>query len=1164
MEPTLPTAPVTRKRRPRQAPIKAAELANASPNAARASLTGGIPDAPVQARKRRVRPVTKAAEPVSEAPGRHLNALTEGAPTRKPARRRRSLPISAQEPVAALEAPVAMLATTRSLAQEIPAKRSSRPRRSRSRTAPVSEVVATHDAARSVEEAPATHTMAALTRLVQDERPESSVSVQNPVINAADVRVVTLDASSSGIADAPNQTEAEPPGQRSGGPRLRRERTNIFEVQKAPLDPVEALLEFFRANAKPWPARELVKRLSATDLERLGGRKGLDATLERLVKDGRLVSTRRNTFGLPEEMNLVVGRFQGHTGGFGFLVPETAGLRDHYIPPDATMAAWHNDRVVARTAPRRRAPGGGGPVGSRTDDAPRGQVIRILKRARETVVGSLEYAKGYAILRPDDTRLNHRVLLLPENLGQSPAGSRIVARLFWPEDTGEDEPYGSVVEVLGSSDSPETETEAVVRKFNLGGQFPPDVQAESVALPERIPVADLKGRTDLRERNVFTIDGRDAKDFDDAIHIEPLANGHFLVGVHIADVSHYVREGQPLDNEARERATSVYLPGRVIPMLPEKLSNGICSLIPNEDRLAVSVLVELTPDGAVVNYQVVNSVIHSRARLTYDEVQAFSEGKASLPEASRAVEGDMHLLLKLTTRMREKRFREGSLDFRLREVKVEIGVDGKLSLVPVREETARGLVEDMMLLANKIVAADLVKKKVPTLFRVHEEPTEVRFQEVTAALGKMGLAVKGSQPTPQAYQEVLASVRGTPQEAAVNNLLLRSMRQARYSSENRGHFGLAFDDYLHFTSPIRRYPDLIVHRIMKLSLSKKLSQAKRGALETTLPSLAEHTSERERNATEAERDLTKYYQARWAAEHLGEEFAGAVSGVLNTGVFVSLQNGVEGLLHISQLDDDYYVFLEDSGTLRGRATGRTLRIGSPISVRIQHVNPIARQVDFALKETEMNVKERGRHDTHGRDRKPVVTPNRDGRPADGAARRPEMNVRAAVAPRVLILSGHPRMEHPRPVRVTARRLYFGEWTRAHLEVEEGRPSERVDSRPSSANAGRHRPEPSRSVQHGTHRDRAGRGHSPDRKPTEANAARAVVGPREGAQQAQTAVRSPQPVVAVAEVRRPTGPPKTLRFAGGTQPAEPASLASARKRRRRRRHRGDGGGGEAGS
>jgi ribonuclease R len=1000
------------------------------------------------------------------------------------------------------------------------------------------------------------------------------------------------------VAEAPTNGNAPTASPAVIARSRRTGRTSIFESQIAPLDPVEALLEYFRANPKPHQARDLLAKLSAKDLERLGGRKGLEVTLERLVSERRLTQPRRLSYALASDLNLIVGRFQtrskpsftpivpsrpdrsphrharrgqyansngrgsnaranqnskrdnGRDGFFagimgGVVTPETPGLRDLLVEANNTLGAWNGDRVVIREERNKGS------------DGPQGKIIRILERSRQSVVGTLEFAHGYAILRPDERRLP-RTMLVPDGLEEIRAGARLTVKLFWPEQTGEDEAYGQVLEVLGSGDSPEVETRAVIQKFGLHEEFSSAALAESEKVTLAIPESALEGRSDLRSKRVFTIDGRDAKDFDDAIHIEPLQNGHFLVGIHVADVSHYVLEGAALDREAQERATSVYLPGKVLPMLPEHLSNGVCSLKPGEDRLAMSVLLQLTANGEIVNTAMVNSVIHSRARLTYDEVQAFSEGKSAMPDHARDLEGDLHLLLKLTTRLREKRFREGSLDFRLREVRVDVAPDGTLSLVPVKEETARGLIEDLMLLANRTVAEYLHEREIPVPYRVHEEPSEKRFLEVTEQLGKMGLAIPGGKPTPQAYQEILVQVRDTPQERAVNNLLLRSMRQARYASKNLGHFGLAFTDYLHFTSPIRRYPDLIVHRILKQSLARKLGKTRKEALEATIPALTEHASERERNASDAERDLTRYYQCRWAMDHTSdkteESFKGTIQGITNQGLYVTLENGVEGLL----ADTD----------ISNRNAAKPPRLGSSLRVQIESVNAVARQID--LKEFDMDKtnprrdakRVRTQHETHG---------TRSGQ-ADNR--------------RVVVLHGRPKGEHSRPVKVTARSLYFGEWVRPTEEDGENsgnaRPSN-PSNRPPNQQARGGQTQPSRGRQpQGKPQGRppqprvAQPSVVPLIKPAiERNQNRSQAGPAEGTPNARPNRARPQAEGQPAPSRAPQARPVPAPRVAGAQPAQPANAASlmpatpdtaapAKKRRRRRRRSGGGAGGTGGT
>ncbi|WP_199084216.1 ribonuclease R [Deinococcus sp. UR1] len=939
-----------------------------------------------------------------------------------------------------------------------------------------------------------------------------------------------------------------------------------------------------RKLGRPVHVKDLERTFTRQTIRRLGNWRDLTDLLESLVEQGQVIRTRKKTYGLPEAMSLIRGRFQASAAGFGFVIPDSGG-DDYYVPAEQTMEAWNGDIVLVRMEGRGDGGRGGGPRrGQKGDGNPRASVVRIVQRAYRQLVGTLEFHHGHPILKPDDHRARHRILVLPDGLGELEAGARVVTELFWPENTGEDEVFGQVTRVLGAEDDPVTETEAVIVKFGLRGEFPPEVEEQANAIPTQIPEEALVGRLDLREFNIFTVDGRDAKDFDDAIHIQPTPEGTFVVGIHIADVSHYVTEGTPLDEEAYARATSVYLPGRVLPMLPEHLSNGVCSLVPYEDRLTMTAMVELSAEGEILKVQIAPSVINSKARLTYDEVQAYSEATAPLPEQARQLEGDLHLLLKITTKLRQKRLREGSLDFKLREVKVDVGTDGRMELIPIREETARGMIEDLMLLANKVVAHELLQREIPALFRIHEEPTLQRFQDVTNAIGRLGFSFPGGEPTPQAYQAVLKQVRGTPRESVVNTLLLRSMQQAKYAGENLGHFGLAFDEYLHFTSPIRRYPDLLVHRVLKGMLSGELKAGNRevAKLQGRLPAMGDHTSDRERTASEAERDLTKYYQAKWAQEHLGESFTGNVSGVVASGLFVALDNGVEGKLHISNLDDDYYAFIEDAQMLRGRSRGRSYRLGDPVHVTIGTVNPLARQTDFTLadptspdyrpgdihQETDMDspVKPRARRREDREQEKreklqsvPVSEPKKftledpsqqpalsaapdrggrgrgreGGREGGGREGRAPGRTFGGVsmggrARRVITLE-RPRNEHLRPVNITVQRMYFGDWTLENMPPEEGQGG-RSGGRP-----------PGRGERAGERGAGGGRGFT--RGGSDRGAVQRVNG-RQGPQGGRGAQNTQRESV-TAQV------PETA--------AAPGNADDAKRRRRRRGRRGNGSG-----
>jgi ribonuclease R len=695
----------------------------------------------------------------------------------------------------------------------------------------------------------------------------------------------------------------------------------------------ENIYDFFKQHPeRPWHVQDVQKRLQIDD------RSALRKLLGELTDEGKLIRTRRRAYGLPQEMNLFLGRLQVTAGGYGFVIPESGNAKDLFIPADKLAGAWDGDKVVARPNPMRSDNG-------RTS----GEVVRILERKHQRVVGTLEYSRGYAILRPDSPKLRERILLTPETVGKLDAGSRLVARMVWPEATGDNEPFAEVEEYLGDGDSPEIETRAVIVKYDLKDEFDPDTLAEAAAVPSGVMGDLMAGRTDYRNVNTFTIDGADAKDFDDALSLERLEgsgkSGLLRVGVHIADVSYYVAEGTSLDREAVERATSVYLPGKVLPMLPEQLSNGICSLVEGEPRLALSAFVDITREGEVKSVRFKETAIRSDARLTYEEVQAFADG-GRLPHGKRKLERDIKLLISLTQKLRQQRIGAGALDFEFTEAKVDVDDEGALHLTPIRSNQARQLVEEMMLLANRLVAKELHDKDIPALYRVHEDPSDEKIQALQKALAKLGYILDLESARPQDLQQILRAAAGKPEAQLVSTLLLRSLKQARYSSENLGHFGLAFENYLHFTSPIRRYPDLVVHRVLRGLLQHRLSPTLKERMKSDFPKLAEHASDRERQAEEAERDLTRYFHAKWAKEHIGETFNGVISGVTNFGIFVALPNGIEGLIHVSQLDDDYYMFLEDSLMLMGKHSRKKFRMGDRLEVKIFQSNPTIRQIDL--------------------------------------------------------------------------------------------------------------------------------------------------------------------------------------------------------------------------
>lgn len=811
----------------------------------------------------------------------------------------------------------------------------------------------------------------------------------------------------------------------------------------------QQIYAFFKKHPKKrFSLREVVRGLR---LDKDEAREALDL----LVAEGKVLEPRRKLYHLPEAeaRKGLEGRLQGHPAGFGFVIPTNPDLPDLYIPKGHLSGAWHGDLVRAEPRPPGR------------DGKPWGVVAEVLERVHHQVVGRLYFKQGFAWLKPDDARLP-TLKLKPEGLEGLEKGARLVVRVTYPSGRKAQEPYGEFVGYLGQGDGPEVETEAIIAKYELRSVFPPEVLAEAERVAH-LEAKELERREDFRHLRVFTIDGADAKDFDDAIHIERLPHGNYRVGVHIADVSHYVREFSPLDHEAYARATSVYLPGRVLPMLPEQLSNGICSLKPYEDRLVLSVLVELTPKGRVKDYRFAQGVIRSVARLTYTEVEAFADAleapeKAPSPvppDWSPELKSDLELLLKLTHTLKERRLEQGALDFRFTEVKVEVDADGNLHLIPQKEPRARSLIEELMLLANRVVAKHLAEREIPTLFRVHEDPSEEAYNKLVAALGKLGYSLPGGELSPKALQSILKKAEGRPEEAVVSTLLLRSLRLARYAAENLGHFGLAAEHYLHFTSPIRRYPDLVVHRVLRTMLNRKVSLARKEDWAQRFPKIAQHASERERAAESGERELSKYYQCLWAERHKGEIYRGTVSGVTGFGVFVSLDNGVEGMIRLGALEDDHYHYHEDLLALEGLRTKRRIRIGEEMEVKIEGANPSARQIDFVPTEQFYQIKtqpapeqpsQRHRNKKRRQDKKSASLQTQTVAPGPRArkvvATEPKGPIPHAKA-RSRRVVGPPdeRKGFTKPVKVKAQKIYFGSWGQETPQPDEPNKAEKSSS-----------------------------------------------------------------------------------------------------------------------
>lgn len=718
-------------------------------------------------------------------------------------------------------------------------------------------------------------------------------------------------------------------------------------------DLTERVLDFIRKRSyRPMPADELAQSLDLGTSE-----PAFIRALNEMEAAGQIVRTRSGRYGAPEQMNLVVGRLQGHQRGFGFIIPDDQTVEDVYIPSDGMKGAWHNDRVIARLGPPGRGRGQREGEGQRLQ----GEIIRILKRANPRVVGTYHGSEQSGFTRPDDRRLPEDIIVLSPDLGGAVDGETVWVEItHWPD--GRKGAVGRIVERLGLKGEPGVDILAIVRRFGLPEAFPDDVLAEAERVPETVGPDELQGREDLRGLMMVTIDGADAKDLDDAVSLETHDFG-FRLGVHIADVSHYVREGSALDREAQNRATSVYLVDRVIPMLPPRLSNGICSLNPKVDRLALTVFMDYDHRGRRLGHRIVRSVIRTRERMTYEKVAALLEHRAGPEDLERYREvGPMFQEMKrLMDLLRAARFERGSIDFDLPEEKVYLDPLGKPTEIrPAVRTVADQIIEEFMLQANETVAEEFNQREAPFMYRVHEEPDPEKIQDLSEFLWNFGITVRARKRMhPKSLQAILEQVAGRPEENLMNTVVLRSLKQARYSPDCAGHFGLAADYYTHFTSPIRRYPDLFIHRVITQLLDGgAIGHSKEEKYRSSLPALANHCSDMERRANEAERETVDLKKAEFMADKIGHEFAGIISGVTNFGLFVKLDNTVEGLVHISNLGDDYYTYNEKSYSLIGSRTKKIYRLGDQVVVRVAAVDLNQRQVDLLLVETRQEAKRR--------------------------------------------------------------------------------------------------------------------------------------------------------------------------------------------------------------
>jgi ribonuclease R len=668
-------------------------------------------------------------------------------------------------------------------------------------------------------------------------------------------------------------------------------------------------------------------------------RSALRDLLRNMERDGKIARIRKDRYIIPQEADLFTGIIQFHASGAAHVLAEKTGGSDLFIAPENTWTAMHGDRVVARIM--RERPSLIDPGAPPRPVRQEGRVIRILERANDTVVGTLQKSRNFYFVVADDPRFVHNLYVPePKPSLRARVGDKVVAQLdSWP--TRHVNPEGHVIEVLGPAGKPGVDMLSIIRKHRLPGPFPAEVEKEARAVGTEIPKAEIARREDLRNRFIFTIDPDDAKDFDDAIDVERTGQG-WRVGIHIADVSHYVRPRSPLDREALSRGNSVYLADRVIPMLPEALSNGVCSLRPDEDHLTFSVFAEVNRKGKVVSARFAKSVIRSKARLTYKQAFALLQ-KPPSDELSKR----LHVAWELSSVLRKVRFAAGSLDLDFPEVKVWLDESGRpVRLEKVENDISHQLIEELMLLANELVARELMRAKQPTVYRVHEKPDADKLAEFRETALAQGIRCGDLSHRPE-LQRLLAVAKGRPQEYAIKLGLLKSLKRACYAPAPLGHYGLNKSDYTHFTSPIRRYSDLVVHR----SLERHLGLTKRGPDSSELASLCEHISTTERIAQDAERDSTKlkkleYFQMQ-LEKRTGEPFKARIMEVRNYGLFVELPEFLmSGLIHVSALQGDFYTVDTARGRLVGKRTKKVYRVGDEIEVLVARVDVFKQQVDF--------------------------------------------------------------------------------------------------------------------------------------------------------------------------------------------------------------------------
>ena len=658
----------------------------------------------------------------------------------------------------------------------------------------------------------------------------------------------------------------------------------------------------------------------------------LKQVLDALVEEGKISLSKRGKYSKGQAVRLK-GSFQANMRGFGFITPED-GSEDVFIAEENISGAFQGDEVeyIITSAP----------TGRRKE----GKIVRILSHSVVHIVGLYEKSRSFGFVRPDNQRYLKDIYIPEGKEMGAMTGHKVVVSLT--SYGGEHmKPEGEIVQIIGHVNDPGTDILSVVMDAGIPAEFPEKVLNQAVRVGKPVSDADRVGRRDLRDWLMVTIDGEDAKDLDDAVSLR-MDGENYILGVHIADVTNYVQENSALDREAFERGTSVYLADRVIPMLPHKLSNGICSLNAGEDRLALSCIMTFDASGTMVDHEIAETVINVDKRMSYNGVSKILEGETQ--ETEDQIVSMLLCMKELSDILRERRGRRGSIDFDFPETKVILDENGKpVDIRPYERNDATKIIEDFMLMANETVAEEYYWRELPFLYRTHEVPDEEKIRKLSTFINNFGYHIHiRNEVRPKEIQKLLARVDGTPEEALISRLALRSMKRAGYTTENTGHFGLAAKYYTHFTSPIRRYPDLQIHRIIKENLRGRLNAERMEHYESILPEVAKHSSEMERRADEAERETVKLKKVEYMEQHTGFEYDGVISGITAYGMYVELENTVEGLVHINSLKDDFYEYDEAANELRGAHTGCAYRLGEKVRVRVKGTDRLCRTIDFEL------------------------------------------------------------------------------------------------------------------------------------------------------------------------------------------------------------------------